>query len=93
LRRRSEIGKIVCSRWFLTLDPTPMITIRFDYCTVTISDGVVQAPSPTLTALLDTLAASLPGYGSSLFELDADYKIARGIIEKIGVGEVVRRDT
>ena len=24
--------------------------------------------------------------------MDADYNIARGIIEKIGVGEIVRRD-
>ena len=35
-----------------------MIKIRFDYCTVTISDGFVQAPPPTLTALLDALAAA-----------------------------------
>ena len=69
-----------------------MTKIRFDYCTVTISDGFVQAPSPTLTALLDTLAAMLPGYGSLPFELDADYNIARGIIEKIGVGKIVHRD-
>jgi hypothetical protein len=26
------------------------------------------------------------------FELDADYNVARGIIEKIGVGKIVRRD-
>ena len=51
-----------------------------------------MAPSPTLTALLDALAATLPGYGSLPFELDADYNIARGIIEKIGVGKIVRRD-
>ena len=42
-----------------------------------------------LTALLDTLAATLPGYGTSAFELDADYNIARGIIEKIGAGKIV----
>ena len=69
-----------------------MTKIRFDYCTVTISDGVIQAPSPTLIALLDALAATVPGYGSLLFELDADYNIARGIIEKIGVGKIVRCD-
>jgi hypothetical protein len=39
-----------------------------------------------IAALLDTL----PGYGSLLF--DANYNIARGIIEKIGVGKIVRRD-
>jgi hypothetical protein len=85
---RSQIGKIVCCRWFftLTLDPNPITKIRFDYGTVTISDGVIQARSPTLTALLDVLAATLPGYGSLQFEMDADYNIARGIIEKIGVG-------
>ena len=43
-------------------------------------------------ALLDTLAATLPGYGSLPFEMDADFNIARGIIEKIGVGKIVRRD-
>ena len=47
---------------------------------------------PTLTALLDALAATLPGYGSSPFELDTDYNIGRGIIEKIGVGKIVPRD-
>jgi hypothetical protein len=90
----SEIGKIVCSRWFptLTLDPNHMTKIRFDYGTVTISDGFVQAPSPTLAALLDALAATLPGYGSLPFELDADYNIARGIMEKVGVGKIVRCD-
>ena len=69
-----------------------MTKIRFDYCTVTISDGSVQAPSPTLTALLDMLAAMLPGYGSLPFELDADYNIARSIIEKIGAGKIVHRN-
>ena len=47
---------------------------------------------PPLTAFLDTLAATLPGYGSLRFELDADYNIARGIIEKLGLGKIVRRD-
>ena len=45
-----------------------------------------------LIALLDALAATLPGYGSLPFEMDADFNIARGIIEKIGVGKIVRRD-
>jgi len=54
--------------------------------------GLVQAPSPTLTALLDALAATLSAYGSLPFELDADYNIARGVIEKIGVGKIVHRD-
>ena len=38
--------------------PNPMTQIQFDYGNVTISDGVIQAPSPTITALLDTLAAA-----------------------------------
>ncbi len=37
--------------------------------------------------MLDTLVAALPP-----FEVDADFNIARGIIEKIGVGKIVRRD-
>jgi len=60
-----QIGKIVCSRCSsLALGPNPMTQFLFDYGTVTISDGVIQAPSPTITALLDTLATALPGYGS-----------------------------
>jgi hypothetical protein len=48
-----------------------MTKILFDNgSTVTIRDGIVQAPSPTLTALLDTLASRLPGYGSISFALD-----------------------
>jgi hypothetical protein len=67
-----------------------MSKIQFDSgITVTIRDGFVQAPSPTLTAILDTLAATLPGYGAPPFEVDADYYIARDIIEKIGVGKIV----
>jgi hypothetical protein len=38
----------------------------------------------SLTAIIDAIAATLP------VELDAD--IAQGIIEKIGVGKIVRRD-
>jgi hypothetical protein len=51
-----------------------------------------MSPSPTLTGLLNVLAATLPGYGSLPFELDADSNIAQGIIEKIGVGKIVHRD-
>ena len=69
-----------------------MTKIRFDYGTVTISDGVIQAPSPTLTAVLDALAATIPGFGSIPFALHEDYNIARGIIEKIGVGKIERCD-
>ncbi len=64
-----------------------MTEIRFDSgITVTIRDGFVEAPSPTMTALLDMLAATLPP-----FEADAD--IVRGIIERIGGGKIVRRNT
>ena len=76
----------------MALPEGPMTTIRFDYCTVTISDRMIQAPSPTLTALLDTLAATLPGYGSLRFEMDADLNIARDLIEKIGARKIVRRE-
>jgi len=73
--------------------PTPMTKIRFDNgITVTIRDGVIQAPSPTLTAILDTLAATLPGYGRIPFILDEDFNIAQGLIRMIGVGKIVRRD-
>jgi hypothetical protein len=53
----SQIGKLVCSRWFptFTLDPNPITKIRFDNGTVAISDGAIQAPSPTLAALLARL--------------------------------------
>ena len=77
----------------LTLDPHPMTKIRFDNgITVTISDGFVQARSPTLTALLNTLAAKLPGYGGIPFVLDEDFNIAQGLISIVGVGKIVRRD-
>ena len=69
-----------------------MTKIRFDYGIVTISDGFVQAPSPRLTALLDTLAATLPGYGSIPFILDEDFNIAQGLIEKIGTRKIVLLD-
>ena len=66
-----------------------MIKIRFDSgITVTIQDGVLAAPTMELTALLDTLAATLPGYGSLAFELDRTINIARGLIEKIGAGKI-----
>ena len=44
------------------------------------------------TALLDTLAATLPGYGSIPFILDEDFNIAQGLIRMVGVGKIVRRD-
>lgn len=90
-----KIGKIVFSLVPRPspLDPTPMTKIRFDNgCTVTIRDGIVQAPTPTLTAILDMLASRLPGYASIPFVLDEDFNIARGLIEKIGGGKIVRRD-
>ena len=69
-----------------------MTKIRFDNgITVTIRDGVIQAPSPTLTAILDTLAATLPGYGRIPFILDEDFNIAQGLIRIAGVGKIVRR--
>jgi hypothetical protein len=69
-----------------------MTKIRFDYGTVTISDGVIQAPSPTLTALLDALAATIPGFGGVPFILDEDFNIAQGLIRNVGLGKIVRRD-
>jgi hypothetical protein len=71
-----------------------MTKIRFDSgITVTIRNGVVQAPSPTLTALLDALTATLPGFGGIPFVLDEDFNIAEGLIEKIGTGKIVHHDT
>ena len=68
-----------------------MIKVRFDNgITVTIPDGVLTAPTQELTALLDTLASTLPGYGSSRLNWRQDYNIARGIIEKIGAGRIVQ---
>jgi hypothetical protein len=70
-----------------------MTKVRFDSgVTITIRDGFVEARSPSITAMLDTLASGLPGYGSLTFELDSDYNIARGIIETIGLGTIVQRD-
>jgi hypothetical protein len=82
-------------RWFptLILDPDPMTQIRFDSrITVTIRDGWLAAPTPELTAILDTLAGALPGYGSIPFMLDEDFNIAQGLVRMVGVGKVVRRD-
>jgi hypothetical protein len=70
-----------------------MTEIRFDNgITVTIRDGWVAAPTPELTAILDLLAARLPGYGSILFILDEDFKIAQGLIRMVGAGKIVHRD-
>ena len=67
-----------------------MTKIRFDNGnTVTIRDGFVQASPPELTAIIDTLAATLPGYGSVPFILDEDFN---GLIRMAGVGKIVHRD-
>ena len=47
---------------------------------------------PELTGIIDTLAATLPGYGSIPFILDEDFNIAQGLIRMAGVGKIVRRD-
>jgi hypothetical protein len=47
--------------------------------TITIGDGFVQAPSPMLTAKLDTIAATLP------VKQDEDDNIAQGIPDNIGL--------
>jgi hypothetical protein len=58
-----------------------LTAIRFDNgITVTIRDGWVGAPTPELTAILDTLVATLPGYRSIPFILDEDFNIAQGLI-------------
>jgi hypothetical protein len=70
-----------------------MTKIRFDNGnTVTIREDFVQASTPELTAIIDTLAATLPGYGSIPFILDEDFNIAQGLVRMIGVGKIVRRD-
>ena len=70
-----------------------MTKIRFDRgITVTIRDGWVQASTPELTAIIDTVAATLPGYGSIPFILDEDVNIAQGLIRIAGVSKIVRRD-
>ena len=70
-----------------------MTKIQFDNgSTVTIRDGFVQASPPELTAIIDTLAATLPGYGSIPFVLDEDFNIAQGLVRMVGVGKIVRRD-
>ena len=61
--------------------------IRLRY--VTIGDGFIQVASPTHTAILDTLAATLPGYGSIPFILDEDFNIAQGLVRMAGVGKIV----
>jgi hypothetical protein len=70
-----------------------MTKIRFDNGnTATIRDGFVQASPPELTAIIDALAATLPGYGSIPFILDEDFNIAQGLNRMVGVGKIVRRD-
>jgi hypothetical protein len=70
-----------------------MTKIRFDNGnTVTIRDGWVQASPPELTAIIDALVATLPGYGRVPFILDEDFNIAQGLIRMAGAGKIVRRD-
>ena len=45
-----------------------------------------------MTAAIDTLAATLPGYGLVPFILDEDFNIAQGPIHMAGAGKIVRRD-
>jgi hypothetical protein len=45
-----------------------------------------------LTAAIDTLAATLPGYGSVSFILDEGFNIAQGLLRIAGAGKIVRRD-
>jgi hypothetical protein len=42
-----------------------------------IRNGWLAAPTPELTAILDMLAAALPGYGSVTFTLDEDLTLQR----------------
>jgi len=73
--------------------PTPRFTIRFDNGnTVTIRDGWIQSSSPELTAMIDTLAATLPACGSVPFILDEDFNIAHGLIRMAGAGKIVRHE-
>ena len=69
-----------------------MTKIRFDNGnTVAIRDGFIQASPPELTALLDALAATLPGYGSVPFILDEDFNLAQGLIRMAGAGKIVHQ--
>ena len=70
-----------------------MTKIRFDNGnTVTIRDGWLAGPTPELSAILNALAATLPGYGSVPFLPDEDLNIAQGLIEMIGTGKIVHRE-
>ena len=53
---------------------------------------MIQASSPILTAIFETLAATLPGHGGLPFILNEDFNIAQGLIRKVGFGKIVRRD-
>ena len=67
-----------------------MTKIQFENgSTVTIRDGWLAGPTPELTAVLDTLAATLPDYGSIPFILDEDFNIAQGLIRMVGVGKIL----
>jgi len=70
-----------------------MTKIQFNNgITVTILDGFVQASPPELTAIVDALAATLPGYGSVPFILDEDLNIEQGLIRISGAGKIVLGD-
>jgi hypothetical protein len=60
--------------------------------TVTIRYGWVQASTRELTGIIDTLAATFPGYSSIPFILDEDFNIAQGLILIASVGKIVLRD-
>jgi hypothetical protein len=78
--------------WFL--DPRTPPLPKFDSITesfVTTRDGWLAAPTPELTAILDLLAAPLPGYGSVPFILDEDFALAQGLIRMAGAGKIVHQ--
>ena len=90
------IGKIVCTRRLCRCfpDPTPMTKIRFDYgITVTIQRRLRSSPFANTHRV--PRHARLPRCRVTALcrlNLDADFNIARGLIEKIGVGKIVHRD-
>ena len=89
------IGKVVRSDEALVVHPlpTPMTKVRFDNgITVTIRDGWVQTPSPTLIAILDTLAATLPGYGRIPSFSMRISTLRRDSPRMAGADKIVRRD-
>ena len=90
---RAKLGSSFVPASSPTLDPAPVTKIRFENGNaVTIREGFVQASPPELTAIIDALAAALPGYGKMPFILDEDVNIAQGFIRMAGAGKIVRRD-